>query len=71
MTIVGLPFAWKKFQGGVDLAWVGFELCLKGSKLGLSLARSQWLVKWLSDTADLVECVLRICLQYGAVFLLA
>ena len=42
MTIVGLPFAWKKFQGGVDLAWVGFELCLKGSKLGLSLARSQW-----------------------------
>ena len=37
MTIVGLPFAWKKFQGGVDLAWVGFELCLKGSKLGLSL----------------------------------
>jgi hypothetical protein len=53
MTIVGLPFAWKKFQGGVDLAWVGFELCLKGSKLGLSLARSQWLVKWLSDTADL------------------
>ena len=53
MTIVGLPFAWKKFQGGVDLAWVGFELCLKGSKLGLSLARSQWLVKWLGDTADL------------------
>lgn len=52
MTIVGLPFAWKKFRGGVDLAWVGFEICLKGSKLGLSAARSQWLIKWLSDAAD-------------------
>ena len=52
MTIVGLPFAWKKFKGGVDLAWVGFEICLKGSKLGLSAARAQWLVKWLADAAD-------------------
>lgn len=52
MTVLGLPFAWKKFKGGVDLAWVGFEISLKGSKLGLSVARSQWLVKWLSDTAD-------------------
>ena len=52
MTVLGLPFAWKKFKGGVDLAWVGFEISLKGSKLGLPVARSQWLVKWLSDTAD-------------------
>ena len=52
MTVLGLPFAWKKFKGGVDLAWVGFEISLKGSKLGLSVARSQWLVKWLSETAD-------------------
>ena len=36
----------------MDLAWVGFEISLKGSKLGLSVARSQWLVKWLSETAD-------------------
>ena len=52
MTVLGLPFAWKKVKGGVDLAWVGFEISLKGSKLGLSVARSQWLVKWLSETAD-------------------
>ena len=52
MTVLGWPFAWKKIKGGVDLAWVGFEISLKGSKLGLSVARSQWLVKWLSETAD-------------------
>jgi len=52
MTVLGWPFAWKKIKGGVDLALVGFEISLKGSKLGLSVARSQWLVKWLSETAD-------------------
>ena len=52
-VVLGLPFTWKKFRGGVELTWVGFEIVLKGAKLGLSSSRAQWLVKWLRTTADL------------------
>ena len=51
--MLGLPFTWKKFRGGVELTWVRFEIVLKGAKLGLSSSRAQWLVKWLRTTADL------------------
>lgn len=36
LEVLGLLFAWKKFEGGIDVAWVGFEICLKGARLGLS-----------------------------------
>lgn len=36
-VVLGLPFTWKKFRGGVELTWVGFEIVLKGAKLGLSI----------------------------------
>ena len=51
-AVLGLPFTWKKFRGGVELTWVGFEIALKGGTLGLSISRAQWLVKWLRTTAD-------------------
>jgi hypothetical protein len=32
--------------------WVGFQLCLKGARLGLSELRAQWLINWLTATAQ-------------------
>jgi len=52
LEVLGLPFAWKKFKGGIDVEWVGFELCLKGARLGLSEVRAQWLIEWLATTAQ-------------------
>ena len=50
LEVLGLPFA-EKVQGGIDVEWVGFELCLKGARLGLSEVRAQWLIEWLATTA--------------------
>ena len=51
-VLMGLPFSWKKFIGGTTFQWVGFELVLKGAKLGISLQRAQWLIRWLNSTAQ-------------------
>ena len=34
------------------MEWVGFQLCLKGARLGLSELRAQWLINWLTATAQ-------------------
>ena len=52
LEVLGLPFAWKKFKGGLDVEWVGFQICLKGARLGLSEIRARWLINWLSATAQ-------------------
>ena len=45
--ILGLPFSWKKFSGGLSLAWVGFTVELRQCALGLSTLRANWAVNWL------------------------
>ena len=44
LEVLGLPFGWKKFKGGIDVEWVGLQLCLKGARLGLSELRAQCLI---------------------------
>ena len=34
LEVLGLPFAWKKFKGGLDVEWVGFQICLKRREAG-------------------------------------
>jgi len=53
LIVLGLPFTWKKFSGGLSLAWVGFSIDLKLCALGLSHARASWAVGWLRSC---VEC---------------
>ena len=65
MTVLGLPFAWKKFKGGVDLAWVGFEISLAVSWACQWRGRNGWssgLVKQLIQVA----CAWQICRQCWA-----
>ena len=46
LRVMGFPLSWKKLAGGESLMWVGYELVLKISSLGLSESRAQWLVGW-------------------------
>ena len=50
-VILGLPFSWKKFAGGLQLSWVGFTIDLESCALGLSVGRATWAMKWLRDRA--------------------
>ncbi|CAE7227317.1 unnamed protein product [Symbiodinium natans] len=51
-SALGLPFAWKKFSGGLVCKWVGFELTLAERALGLTEGRAKWIISWVSHTVD-------------------
>ena len=36
LRVMGFPLSWKKLAGGESLQWVGYEMLLKNSSLGLS-----------------------------------
>ena len=46
LRVLGFPLSWKKLEGGEVLRWVGYELVLRDSALGLSASRAQWLEGW-------------------------
>ena len=58
MIIVGVPFAWHKFRGGVTHDWIGFRVCLRSRSIGLGPKRTEWLVHWL--TANLNTGLVKI-----------
>ena len=49
--LVGTPFSWKKFRGGVALDFVGFWTDYSRFRVGLSEKRADWVIK----TIDLLE----------------
>ena len=49
-VVVGVPFSWKKFCGGIEFAWVGFCVSIKDRALGISERQATWLVDWLKKT---------------------
>jgi hypothetical protein len=48
--MIGTPFAWKKFRGGLCLDWCGYYLDYHKYQLGISEARSRWLLDFFSKT---------------------
>ena len=40
MVVLG-PFSWKKLKGGLEIAWVGYELTLAELRLGISASRAR------------------------------
>lgn len=50
MLIYGIPFAYDKFSGGVDVECVGYWIDMVNQGLGLSDRRAAWVVGWLIDT---------------------
>ena len=47
--MVGTPFAWKKFKGGLRVAFIGYELDYGIFRVGMSDARGAWLVSWIQE----------------------
>ncbi|CAE7547522.1 unnamed protein product [Symbiodinium sp. CCMP2592] len=47
--MVGTPFKWSKFRGGVCLDYVGFYFDYFRFKVGLSERRANWLIEFITD----------------------
>ena len=47
--MIGTPFAYKKFRGGLSSAFVGYELSYTDQRVGISESRGQWLLKWIRE----------------------
>lgn len=47
--MVGTPFSWKKFRGGIELDYVGFWTDYGRFQLGLSEKRANWVVRVISE----------------------
>jgi hypothetical protein len=58
-ALLGVPFAWHKVKGGAQLDWVGYWIDVERFRVGGSLRRQQWIVKWLADKLESPEVVVR------------
>ena len=50
--LVGTPFSWKKFRGGLELDYVGFWTDYARFQIGLSEKRAGWVIKTVEGLAD-------------------
>jgi hypothetical protein len=48
--LLGTPIKWSKCRGGFEMEWLGYWLDYGRFRLGISEARAQWLVKWITET---------------------
>ncbi|CAE8681799.1 unnamed protein product, partial [Polarella glacialis] len=48
MILFGLPFKNSKYRGGYQTEWIGLAVDYKTYSLGISAARAQWLIGWMS-----------------------
>ena len=48
--VLGFPFNWGKFRGGIEAAWIGYELNFEKYVVGISLKRAEWLASWSRKT---------------------
>ena len=46
LVVMGVPFAWKKFRGGLTLDWIGYWSDLNLRLVGISAPRAAWLIRW-------------------------
>ena len=51
-AVSGVPLSWKKTAGGDVVAWVGFELLHRSCKVGLTLRRAKWFVRWTREVGS-------------------
>eukprot|EP00973_Karenia_brevis_P024814 3419510-Karenia_brevis.AAC.1 len=47
-----MPITWRKVGGGFSYEWVGYWQDLQRFEVGISEARAQWLVRWMSDACS-------------------
>ena len=47
--LVGTPFAYHKFRGGLEVEFVGYCLSYKHSCAGISPKRTSWVISWIDE----------------------
>ena len=50
LQVLGTPFAWHKFAGGLEHGWIGFSVFAFGRTIGISQSRTDWIVGWIRKT---------------------
>ena len=48
LVVVGTPFPWKKFKGGERTEWIGFQVDVSQSELGMTEKRLRWARDWMA-----------------------
>ena len=48
----GFPIKWNKVRGGQEFQWIGYTIDLSGYKLGISVARQNWVIRWLKEIVE-------------------
>ena len=46
----GSPFSWSKCRGGLAQDWVGYWVDCSTFQVGASVARTAWMVRWITET---------------------
>ena len=73
---LGVPMKWKKYRGGFEAVWVGYEIGLDLWTLGISAARAAWVTRWIGqiletelvDLADLCAVTGRLSFAMGPLY---
>ena len=50
MVVIGVPFSWRKCQGGTKVEWVGCFVDLEQKSVGISEKRADWIRNWVDAT---------------------
>ena len=47
--IMGTPFAYHKFRGGLNVEYVGYQMEYDRQVAGISKKRAEWVINWIND----------------------
>ena len=50
--VVGTPFAYHKFRGGLDVDYIGYHLSYSTWSAGISESRAAWIISWIDKAAE-------------------
>ncbi len=49
LQLLGVPLAYRKFRGGLEVEWIGYAMDYKTFSAGISESRCQWLIGFVAD----------------------
>ena len=47
--VIGAPFSYAKFKGGITVDFIGYHIAYKGWAAGISDRRAGWIIGWIDD----------------------
>ena len=47
--VIGTPFSYAKFKGGITVDFIGYHIAYKGWAAGISDRRAGWIIGWIDD----------------------